>query len=132
METNLTAYNISNGRDLYNTVNIMTIKKSIKKNSYGVKFIFTDRRKEVGRAFLYVLKNGQHKEPFGLLEDVYVDEKYRGQGLGSQLILAVIAEAKKRKCYKLVATARLTKPELKDYYGKFGLKVWGNEFRLDL
>ena len=66
------------------------------------------------------------------MEDVFVDKKCRGQGLGSALIKAAIGEAKKRKCYKLIATSRKTKPELKKYYARFGLKVWGTEFRLDL
>ena len=110
----------------------MKLKKSIKKDVYGVKLTFEDKGKEVGRAFLYVLRNDLHKRPFGLLEDVFVDENYRHMGLGSKLVLGVIAEAKKQKCYKLIATSRLSKPKLKDYYKKFGLNVWGREFRLDL
>jgi len=107
----------------------MNFKKTIKKNVYGVKITFQDKGKEIGRAFLYVLQNDLHKEPFGFLEDVFVHEKYRGLGLGSKLVKAAAAEAKKRKCYKLIATSRNAKPELKKFYGKFGLKVWGVEFR---
>ena len=99
--------------------------------SKGVKFEIKDGKKTIGRAFLYLLKNDLHKEPFGFLEDVFVDNKYRGQGLGFELIKAVIKEAKKRKCYKLIATSRNTKPELQKYYARFGLKVWGVEYRID-
>ncbi len=99
--------------------------------SKGVKFEIKDGKKVVGRAFLYLLYNGLHKEPFGLLEDVFVDESLRGQGFGTKLIEAVIKEAKKRKCYKLIATSRHSKPELVKYYARFGLKVWGVEYRLD-
>ena len=109
----------------------MYLKKTIKKNVYGLKIIYQDGDKEIGRAFLYILKNSLHKQPFGFLEDVFVYKKYRGQGLGSKLILAAIAEAKKRKCYKLIATSRNAKPELKKFYKKFGLNVWGVEFRKD-
>ena len=109
----------------------MNLKKSIKKNVYGVKISYQDGGREVGRAFLYVLKNDLHKKPFGLLEDVFVNEKYRGRGLGSKLVLAAVAEAKKRKCYKLIATSRSSKPELKKFYKKFGLEIWGVEFRKD-
>jgi len=107
----------------------MNLKKTIKKDVYGVKITFEDKGKEVARAFLYVLKNGLHKAPFGLLEDVFVNERYRGQGLGSKLVVAVIAEAKKRKCYKLIATSRNAKPELRKFYKRFGLDVWGVEYR---
>ena len=36
----------------------------------------TDGR-EVGRAFLYVLRNDLHPEPFGFVEDVFVDASAR-------------------------------------------------------
>lgn len=108
----------------------MKLLKTPKKSS-GIKFEIKDGKKIIGRAFLYLLKNDLHKEPFGLMEDVFVDEKYRGQGLGSELIKAVIQEAQKRKCYKLIATSRNSKPELQKYYAKFGLKVWGVEYRMD-
>lgn len=109
----------------------MTLKKSIKKNVYGVKFLFKEKGKEVGRAFLYILKNDLHKEPFGFLEDVFVSEAMRGQGLGGKLVVAAIEEAKKRKCYKLIATSRNSKKELHSYYEKFGFKVHGVELRVD-
>ncbi len=110
----------------------MKLKKILKKDVSGVKITYQDKNKEVGRAFLYVLKNGLHKEPFGFLEDVFVNEHYRGHGLGSKLILAAIAEAKKRNCYKLIATSRNSKPQLRKFYKRFGLNLWGVEFRKDL
>jgi GNAT superfamily N-acetyltransferase len=98
----------------------------------GVRVEIRDGKKVLGRAFLYLLKNGLHKQPFGLLEDVFVEESARGMGLGTKLIQIVIKEAKKRKCYKIIATSRNSKPELVKYYAKFGLKVWGVEYRMDL
>lgn len=110
----------------------MKLKKTIKKEIYGVKISYQEADKEVGRAFLYVLKNDLHRQPFGFLEDVFVHKKYRGHGLGSKLVKGVIAEAKKRKCYKVIATSRNAKPELRKFYKRFGLNVWGVEFRKDL
>jgi GNAT superfamily N-acetyltransferase len=110
----------------------MKIVKQIKKNVFGVKISYRGSRKEIGRAYLYVLNNGLHKKPFGFLEDVFVNEKYRGQGLGSKLINAAIIEAKRRGCYKLIATSRNSKPLLRKFYKRFGLEVWGAEFRKDL
>lgn len=109
----------------------MKLQKTVKKNVYGVKITYQDKGKEVGRAYLYILNNALHKRPFGFLEDVFVNEKYRGHGLGSKLIEAAIFEAKKRKCYKLIATSRNTKPQLRNFYHRFGLDVWGVEFRKD-
>ena len=52
--------------------------------------------KQVARAFLYLIKNELHDEPYGLLEDVYVDEEHRGSGLGTLLVKKVVSEAKTR------------------------------------
>lgn len=109
----------------------MKFKKLKVKSAYGIKITVEDKGKELGRAFLYLLKNAQHSRPFGLLEDVFVAESLRGKGIGSKLVVEAIKEAKKRDCYKLIATSRVSKPEMKKYYKKFGFKVWGSEFRMD-
>ena len=97
----------------------------------GIKILATENKAAVGRAYLYILRNDIHPEPFGFMEDVFVDESYRQQGVGRRLVEAVIAEARAQKCYKLVCTARLSKPEIHKYYEKFGFKMWGSEFRID-
>ena len=110
----------------------MNIKRTIKKDVYGVLVTLEEKGKTVGRAYVYVLKNGLHKKPFGYLEDVFVDEKYRGMGFGTKLTKLAIAEAKKRKCYKIIATSRLGRPKLHKFYGKWGFKKHGYEFRVDI
>lgn len=110
---------------------LMKITKTKVAGAYGIKISIEDKGREVGRAFIYLLKNGQHTKPFGLLEDVFVAENQRSRGYGSKLVIEAIKEAKKRSCYKLIATSRVSKPEMKKYYQKFGFKVWGSEFRMD-
>ena len=100
-------------------------------NQTGLKFLVTDSGQILGRAYLYLLKNDLHEAPFGFLEDVFVEEAHRKKGIGSRLIEAAIAEAKAHGCYKLICTARVTKPEVHVFYEKFGLKKWGAEFRMD-
>jgi GNAT superfamily N-acetyltransferase len=97
----------------------------------GFRFSFQDNDCEIARAYLYLMHNDLHKEPFGLLEDVYVDEKYRGQGIGSKLIQNIIETAKERNCYKLIATSRSTREQVHKLYKKFGFYNYGVEFRLD-
>jgi GNAT superfamily N-acetyltransferase len=97
----------------------------------GIKFSAEINDKEVGRALLYILLNNLHKEPFGFLEDVYVDENLRGKGIGTQLLNQVINEAKRRGCYKVVATSRYERPEVHKLYERIGFKRQGIEFRLD-
>jgi len=76
--------------------------------------------------------NSLHEAPFGLLEDVYVDESVRGSGLGTEIVNAVVTEAKGRGCYKLVATSRYARPKVHELYVRLGFKDHGKEFRIDL
>lgn len=98
----------------------------------GVRFTCRQGGKIVGRAFLYVLRNDLHDRPFGLLEDVFVDPACRGQGIASALVGEVIAEARKRGCYKLVATSRHERGKVHELYFRLGFTSRGIEFRIDL
>lgn len=108
----------------------MKVKKKEMKVK-GIRFSVVIDNKETARAFLYILFNNLHEEPFGFLEDVYVNESLRGQGVGTQLLNQVIDEAKKRECYKIVATSRYNRPEVHKLYKRLGFKKQGIEFRLD-
>ncbi len=106
------------------------IKKKIIR-CQGIRFSIKEGKKELGRAYLYLMTNGLHDRPFGLLEDVYVDENFRNQKLGTDLVKGIIAEAKKQKCYKLIATSRQFRPAVHRWYKKIGFKDYGKEFRID-
>ncbi len=108
----------------------MDIEKSAAK-CQGIRLFITRDGKEAARAYLFLMWNSLHDEPFGLLEDVYVDESLRGQKLGTEIVNAVIAEAKARGCYKLIATSRYTRPRVHDLYIRLGFKDHGKEFRMD-
>lgn len=105
-------------------------KKSVK--AKAVKFEVFDGKKSVGRIFLYLVYNGLHKRPYGFLEDLFVEEEYRSQGLGTSLIKAAIKEAKKLKSYKILATSRMERQKIHDYYERLGFKKYGFEFRMEL
>lgn len=109
----------------------MKIKKKTK-NSKIIKFFVEDESgKEIGRASLCLIFNDLHKEPYGLLEDVFVDESLRAQGIGTELTNKVIAEAKAQKCYKLIATSRFEREKVHKLYEKLGFKQHGIEFRME-
>ena len=110
----------------------MDIQFNKETKSYAIKVTANENGEILGRAYLYVMFNGLHEEPFGLLEDVFVEEKKRGKGIGTKLGNAVIAEAKKQKCYKLICTSRYTSTKVHDLYLKLGFKDHGKEFRIDL
>ncbi len=97
----------------------------------GIKLYIEENNTEIGRAYLYILRNDLHEKPFGIMEDVFIDEKCRGLGIGSQLVNALISEAKAQDCYKLICTSRHEKPKVHKLYEKLGFKNHGLEFRID-
>ena len=100
-------------------------------STQGIKFYIKDGDEEIGRAYLYILNNDLHSEPFGFMEDVFVDEKYRSQGLGEKLVEALIKEAKNQGCYKLIGNSRHERLNVHRLYEKLSFKSQGLEFRID-
>ena len=98
----------------------------------GLRFSVSGPGGEIARAYLYVMTNDLHAEPFGLLEDVFVDESQRGSGLGTALVREVIAAAREAGCYKLIATSRAARPKVHELYERLGFENYGVEFRMNL
>ena len=101
-------------------------------NAGGIKIIITEEGQKVGRAFLYLLKNDLHAKPFGFIEDVFIEEAFRSKGYGKKITDALIEEAKKQGCYKLICTSRFSNERAHHLYEKLGFRKHGNEFRMDL
>ncbi len=99
--------------------------------SKAIKIIAEENGKIAGRAYLYLIYNDLHEYPYGLLEDVFVEEEFRSVGVGTKLVQAVIEEAKNQKCYKLIATSRESREGVHNWYEKIGFKKYGIEFRMD-
>lgn len=97
----------------------------------GIKFSLAESDQEIARAYLYLMHNDLHKEPFGLLEDVYVAESHRGKGLGTKLVKKAIATAQEKRCYKLIATSRTSRSKVHQLYRRLGFQERGLEFRID-
>lgn len=110
----------------------MEIKQANVKNAQAVKITLEEAGQTVARCYLYLIRNDQHDKPYGFIEDLFVDQSSRGQGLGNKILDAVIAEAKELGCYKLLGTTRHAKKQVQDWYKRKGFKDWGMEFRMDL
>ena len=102
------------------------------RQSSAIKIVAKEGSRTIGRAYLFLIVNHLHEQPYGLLEDVFVDEQYRGQGIGAQLVRAAVEEAKARGCYKLIATSRNSRPKVHELYERLGLQKYGAAFRMDL
>lgn len=106
----------------------MKIKKKII-IAKGIKVYFEENNHEAGRASLFILKNDLRNRKFGYLEDVFVDEKFRGQGLGKRLVNEIIRVAKINGCYKIVATSRYNRRRVHKLYESLGFKKFGYEYK---
>ena len=98
----------------------------------SIRLSLIDRGKEIGHAYLQLVVNGLHSQPYGLLEDVFVKKENRGAGHGTTLVKAVIEQARALGCYKLVAFSRYQRTKVHAWYGSLGFQDYGKEFRLDL
>lgn len=97
----------------------------------AIKFTTERDGRVVGHAFLFLIFNELHDKVYGLMEDLYVEEPYRGKGIGKELILAVINESKQRGCYKLIGQSRYGREKVHKLYKKVGFNDHGKNFRMD-
>ena len=83
-------------------------------------FVFRDGKKIVGMGLTVFIQT-----PVGLrarLEDMVIDEGYRGKGLGGMLTRRLISEAKKKKARWIEFTSRKGRVATNRFYRKFGFK----------
>ena len=98
----------------------------------GLKIYLENESRIVARATLFILENELRGRKFGYLEDVFVDERLRGQGIGTNLVNEIIKLAKEQKCYKIVATSRHEREKVHQLYERLGFKNLGLEFKMYL
>ena len=59
--------------------------------------------------------------PEGYVSELFIDEKFRGQGIGAQLLEAIQAEARKRGCSRLMLlNMRKRESYQRQFYSKHG------------
>jgi GNAT superfamily N-acetyltransferase len=100
--------------------------------SKAIRIIATQDGQEVGHAYLFLITNALHTEPYGLLEDLKVEEAFQRNGFGPMIVEKVIETAKAEGCYKLLATSRYSRDHVHRMYEKAGFEKQGHEFRLNL
>ncbi len=74
----------------------------------------------IGLALIHFYKTFSYK--FGVINDVVVDENYRGRGIGKKLTEALITEAKKEKADCVDLTSNPKRIAAKAMYQKLGFK----------
>jgi N-acetylglutamate synthase-like GNAT family acetyltransferase len=74
-----------------------------------------------GSCVLYVLPNLSYgATPFGVIENVIVDEQVRRRGYGELLIAAAVRRAKEAGCYKIALQSNARRAEAHRFYERIG------------
>jgi GNAT superfamily N-acetyltransferase len=110
------------------------VSELIKKEQQSTvtKISLEEHGQEIGHGYLYLIKNDLHEQPYGFMEDVFVEDSFRGKGVGMQIVQALITEAKVQGCYKLIGTSRNARAKVHEFYKKLGFTDYGKEFRMEL
>lgn len=78
---------------------------------------------------LALVRNGR---PYALMEDMVVDEGFRGQGIGNALVEKATSKAREWGCYKLMLVSRKFRKDTHRFYNGLGFKEVAKEFRIYL
>jgi len=83
----------------------------------------------MGTLIVALLPEGERAQ----IEDIVVDEKYRGKGLGEELSRKLIARAKDRKIPSITLSSRTERTAANKLYQKLGFVQWPtNVYKLKL
>lgn len=107
--------------------------KKQKFSTNQIKFFIEKDGREIARAFLVPIFNQLHKKPYGLLEDVFVEEEFQGMDSGTKLVLEAEKEAKALGFYKIIATSRfIGRAKVHQFYKRLDFNCYGYDFRKNL
>jgi ribosomal protein S18 acetylase RimI-like enzyme len=109
----------------------MKIEKKIIKVE-GIRYSVISKGKEIGRAFLYILHNDIKGRDFGYIEDLHIDELYRGKGIGSNLIKLMIKDCKRQGGYKIELVTGYDNEGARKLYEKLGFRRLGTDYKMYL
>jgi GNAT superfamily N-acetyltransferase len=87
----------------------------------------------VGVFALLVMDNlGHMGRPSAILEDVVVDRRWRGCGIGRQMIAWALERCNKKDCYKLSLSSDRRRKEAHGFYERLGFKRHGYSYAVFL
>ena len=85
----------------------------------------------LGTVFLQIVPNLAHNaRPWANIENVVVDSRYRGQGLGRLLIEHTLAICREAGCYKVQLMSSNKRKEAHQFYRSMGFKDAALGFRI--
>jgi ribosomal protein S18 acetylase RimI-like enzyme len=87
----------------------------------------------VGSFALLIMDNlGHLGAPSAVVEDVVVDPKRQGAGIGKTMVRAALTEARRKGCYKLALSANHKRDKAHAFYESLGFERHGYSFLVTL
>lgn len=98
----------------------------------GYRFSAKKDGREIGHVYCYLITNDLHDVPYALVEDLAVNEAYRGKGVARMLMNALHDAARAAHCYKIIANSHEKRDAARALYLSLGYHAHATEFRIDL
>jgi GNAT superfamily N-acetyltransferase len=100
--------------------------------AYGL-FVATRGRELVGAFSLLIMDNLAHGgAPSAIVEDVVVDPRRHGRGIGTRMMRFAMARSRRAGCYKLVLSSAAKRRRAHRFYRKLGFRRHGYSFVVGL
>ena len=95
-------------------------------------YVATIDNQVVGSFALLIMHNLAHMGALSaVVEDVVVNSKWRGQGVGSQMIEFAMGKAREAKCYKIVLSCSIDRDRAHKFYESLGFERHGYSFKVE-
>ena len=110
---------------------MVALKKVYERGLMGNSQVYlcaTDGENVVGFASLTIKNNLWQAANLGHIDELVVDEKYRGCGLGRQLLNEIIAEARQRGCARVDLDSAFHRTKAHEFYQRHGFENRGYLF----
>ena len=96
-------------------------------------YIAEQHGEAVGTFSLAIMDNLAHLgAKSGLIEDVVVDERHRGQGIGKAMMHYAMDLCRKNSCYKACLSSNLKRESAHHFYESLGFQKHGFSFQMKL
>ena len=124
---------MDNGRVLTTDVAAKILRRMSAYPEYAVYVATADNGSVVGTFALLVMDNLAHMgAPSAVVEDVCVDERLRGQGIGRAMMHFAMEFARQRGCYKLALSSNVARESAHAFYRSLGFEQHGLSFHVPL
>ena len=124
---------MDNGRVLSVDAAAKILRRMATYPEYAVYVATADDGSVIGTFALLVMDNLAHMgTPSAVVEDVCVDERVRGQGIGKAMMRFAMEFARERGCYKLALSSNAAREGAHAFYRSLGFAQHGLSFHVPL